>query len=117
MLLHSPGEASCRNVGPLNDSHTLQGILRVNGGGVEHHCDGVGGRSEVHVRTKKGMDDVELKPIFFNSEKTSGKPDPWTLYWDAMALTGQSSVLSTALPRNKNCLHTCWMNCLALSSN
>ncbi len=36
---------------------------------------------------------------------------------DAMALIGQRRVLSTALPRNKNLLHTCWMNHLALSSN
>ena len=34
-----------------------------------------------------------------------------------MALIGQSRVLSTALPRNKNLPHTCWMNCVALSSN
>jgi hypothetical protein len=36
---------------------------------------------------------------------------------DAMALIGQRRVLSTALPRNKNLPHTCWMNHLALSSN
>ena len=35
----------------------------------------------------------------------------------SMTLIGQSRVLSTALPRNKNLPHTCWMNCLALSSN
>ncbi len=35
---------------------------------------------------------------------------------DAMALIGQSRVLSTALPRNKNFPHTCCMNRLALSS-
>ncbi len=28
---------------------------------------------------------------------------------DAMALIGQSKGLSTALPRNKNLLHTCWI--------
>jgi hypothetical protein len=37
--------------------------------------------------------------------------------FDAMALIGQSRVLSTALPRNKNLPHTCWMNRLALLSN
>ncbi len=36
---------------------------------------------------------------------------------NAMALIGQRMVLSTALPRNKNLLHTCWMNHLALLSN
>jgi hypothetical protein len=36
---------------------------------------------------------------------------------DAMALIGQRRVLSTVLPRNKNLLHTCWMNCLALLFN
>ncbi len=36
--------------------------------------------------------------------------------WDDMALIGQRRVLSTALPRNKNLPHTCWMNQLALSS-
>ncbi len=36
---------------------------------------------------------------------------------DAMALVGQRKVLSTALPRNKNLSHTCWMNHLALLSN
>jgi hypothetical protein len=35
----------------------------------------------------------------------------------AMALLGQRRVLSTALWRNENLLHTCWMNCLALLSN
>ena len=34
------------------------------GGRVEHHCVGGGGRSEVRVRTKIGMNDVELWPIF-----------------------------------------------------
>ncbi len=34
-----------------------------------------------------------------------------------MALIGQRRVLSTALPWNKNLLHTCWMNRLALPSN
>ncbi len=29
-----------------------------------------------------------------------------------MGLIGQRSALSTALPRNKNLLQTCWMNCL-----
>ncbi len=36
---------------------------------------------------------------------------------DAMVLIGQRRVLSTALQRNQNLPHTCWMNCLALSSN
>jgi hypothetical protein len=36
---------------------------------------------------------------------------------NTMALIGQRRVLSTALPRNKNLPHTCWMNRLALSSN
>ena len=35
---------------------------------------------------------------------------------DAMALMGQSSVLSTARPRNRNMPHTCWMNFLVLAS-
>ena len=37
--------------------------------------------------------------------------------WDAMAPIGQRRVLSTALPRNKNLLQTCRMNCLALLSS
>ncbi len=37
--------------------------------------------------------------------------------YNAMALIGQRRVLSTALLRNKNFPHTCWMNRLALSSN
>ncbi len=36
---------------------------------------------------------------------------------DAMALIGQRRVLSTALLKNKNLPHTCWMNHLALLSN
>ncbi len=36
---------------------------------------------------------------------------------NSMVLIGQRMVLSTALPRNKNLPHTCWMKCLALSSN
>ncbi len=36
---------------------------------------------------------------------------------DAMALIEQRRVLSTALPRNKNLPHTCWINRLALSFN
>ncbi len=36
---------------------------------------------------------------------------------NAMALIGQRRVLYTALPRNKNLPHTCWMNRLALLSN
>ncbi len=36
---------------------------------------------------------------------------------DAMALIRQRMVLSTALPRNKNLSHTCWMNHLASLSN
>ncbi len=36
---------------------------------------------------------------------------------NAIALIGQRMVLSTALPRNKNLLHTCWMKRLALLSN
>ncbi len=36
---------------------------------------------------------------------------------NAMALIGQRRVLSTALPRNKNLPHTCWMNHLALLTN
>jgi hypothetical protein len=36
---------------------------------------------------------------------------------NAMVLIGLRMVLSTALPRNKNLPHTCWMNRLALSSN
>ncbi len=35
---------------------------------------------------------------------------------DAMALIGQRRVLSTALPKNKNLPHTCWIKRLALSS-
>ncbi len=35
----------------------------------------------------------------------------------AMTLIGQRRVLSTALPRNKNLPHTCWMKRLALTSN
>ncbi len=34
-----------------------------------------------------------------------------------MVLIGQSRMLLTALPRNKNLPHTCWMNYLALLSN
>ena len=30
--------------------------------------------------------------------------------WDAIALIGHSSVLSAALPRNRNLPHTCCMN-------
>ncbi len=36
---------------------------------------------------------------------------------NVMVLIGQRRVLSTALPRNKNLPHTCWMNRLALLSN
>ncbi len=36
---------------------------------------------------------------------------------DAVTLIMQRRVLSTALSRNKNLPHTCWMNCLALLSN
>ncbi len=36
---------------------------------------------------------------------------------NAMALIGQRRVLSTALPKNRNFPHTCWMNRLALLSN
>ena len=42
-LRHSPGpgEAACPNVGLFIDSHTQQGISRVNGGWrEEHHCEG-----------------------------------------------------------------------------
>jgi len=40
---------------------------------------GGGGRLEVQVRTRKGMDDVELKPhSSFDSEINGGKPDLWT---------------------------------------
>ena len=34
---------------------------------------------EVRVQTKNIMDDVELRPIFFDSEINGGKPDLWTL--------------------------------------
>ena len=36
---------------------------------------------------------------------------------EAMALIGHSSVLSTALPKNRNFPHTCWMNFLPFLSN
>ncbi len=48
------------------------------GGGVKHHCEGGGDRSEVRVWTKKAMDDVELWPFFYSKKKNGGKPVVWT---------------------------------------
>ena len=66
MSRHSPGEAACPKAGLFIDSHAQKGILRANrgGGGVEHHCEGIGGRSEVAAWAEKVMDDVELWPFF-----------------------------------------------------
>ena len=36
---------------------------------MEHHCEGGGGRLEVPVWTKKGMDDVKLWPFLFSIPK------------------------------------------------
>ena len=36
---------------------------------------------------------------------------------EAMALIGQSSVLSTACPRKRNLSHTCWINFFPLVSS
>ena len=36
---------------------------------------------------------------------------------DAMALMGQSNVLLTAQPKNRNFPHTCWMNFLPFLSS
>ena len=44
----------------------------VGGGGAEHHCEGGEGRTEVPVRTKKVMDDVELGPRFFDQKYLAG---------------------------------------------
>ena len=53
------------------DSHAYQGILPANGGGggVERHFEGGDDRSEVRVRTKNVMDDMQLWSIFYRFQK------------------------------------------------